>query len=62
MASMVRPAFVVGVVGSSIAAHAARLGLNVLLLEKEDIASGALERVLIAAQFLVKETVDEHQP
>ncbi len=30
-----------GVVGCSIAAHAARLGLNVLLLEKEDIAFGA---------------------
>src|ERR1700704_1445302 len=30
-----------GIVGSSLAAHAARLGLNVLLLEKEDIASGA---------------------
>src|SRR5882672_9624317 len=30
-----------GVVGCSIAAHAARLGLDVLLLEKEDIASGA---------------------
>ena len=30
-----------GVVGSSISAHAARLGLNVLLVEKEDIASGA---------------------
>ncbi len=30
-----------GVVGCSIAAHAARLGLNVVLIEKEDIASGA---------------------
>ncbi len=30
-----------GVVGCSIAAHAARLGLDVLLVEKEDIASGA---------------------
>ncbi len=30
-----------GVVGASTAAHAARLGLNVLLIEKEDIAAGA---------------------
>src|SRR5882757_5192084 len=30
-----------GVVGASAAAHAARLGLNVLLIEKEDMASGA---------------------
>lgn len=30
-----------GVVGSSVAAHAARLGLNVLLIEKEDFAAGA---------------------
>jgi glycerol-3-phosphate dehydrogenase len=30
-----------GVVGCSIAAHAARLGLDVLLIEKDDIASGA---------------------
>jgi len=30
-----------GVVGCSIAAHAARLGLNVLLIEKEDISAGA---------------------
>src|ERR1700704_840594 len=30
-----------GIVGSSLAAHAARLGLNVLVIEKEDIASGA---------------------
>src|SRR5882672_10420207 len=30
-----------GVVGCSIAAHAARMGLDVLVIEKEDIASGA---------------------
>src|SRR5262245_50686687 len=30
-----------GVVGCSISAHAARLGLNVLLLEKDDIAAGS---------------------
>src|SRR5262249_10888799 len=30
-----------GIVGCSIAAHAARMGLDVLLLEKDDIASGA---------------------
>jgi len=30
-----------GVVGCSVAAHASTLGLNVLLLEKEDLASGA---------------------
>jgi glycerol-3-phosphate dehydrogenase len=30
-----------GVVGCSVAAHAARLGLNVLLLEREDFASGS---------------------
>ena len=30
-----------GVVGCSIAAHAAHLGLNVLVIEKEDIAYGA---------------------
>lgn len=30
-----------GVVGCSVAAHAARLGLNVLVIDKDDIASGA---------------------
>src|ERR1039458_1525817 len=30
-----------GVVGAAVAAHAARLGLNVLVLEKADIAGGA---------------------
>ena len=30
-----------GMVGCSVAAHAARLGLYVILIEKEDIASGA---------------------